>query len=131
MDSAYWTAIAFNSLIFILGVPGNIIILLVYGSKTTKLSSHIFIIGLACADLFIACLRPVANLNWKHNILCRISLASTYLALFSSIFLTTGIACDRFFVVCKRHKFTPMNAKVIVLWYYNRFHAKWDIVFNF
>ena len=114
MDGAYWTVVAFNSLIFILGVPGNVIILLVYGSKTTKLSSHIFIIGLACADLFIACLRPVAILNWKHNILCKISLASTYLALFSSIFLTTAIACDRFFAVCTRHKFTPIKAKVIV-----------------
>ncbi len=113
-NGAYYTLLAFNLVIFIIGVPGNIIILLVYGSKRPKLSSHIFIIGLACADLFISALRPVAIFNWKHDILCQVTLASGYLAVFSSIFLTTSIAVDRYLAVCTRRKLTNFKSKIIV-----------------
>ncbi|XP_072048080.1 uncharacterized protein [Amphiura filiformis] len=114
MNAAYYTLLVFNILIFIIGVPGNIIILLVYGGKRPKLSSHIFIIGLAFADLFISSVRPIAIFNWKHDILCQITLTSSYIAMFSSIFLTTSIACDRYLAVCTKRKLTTFKAMIIV-----------------
>ena len=50
-------ALITNLIVFLIGVPGNCLILRVYWTKTRKTSTNILIMALAWVDLFVCLLR--------------------------------------------------------------------------
>ena len=120
-----WTQVIYNSVLLI-GIPGNLIIIKVYHSKSPRCSAHIFIIGLALADLFVSLLRPLsivmnlpayAHLQHSSQAFCIAPRFINLVSMYSSVFLTSAVAFDRYFCVCRPHerKMTPFRAKIIVL----------------
>ena len=120
-----WTNMAYNIMLVTLGIPGNLLIMKVYYIKSPRCSAHIFIIGLALADLFAVSIRPLyiflqipsyARLIHTNEYLCRIPRSLVLTTMYSSVFLTTVVAFDRYFCVCRPHerKMTPLRAKLLV-----------------
>ena len=119
-----WSQFAYNGLLMV-GIPGNLIIMKVYSVKSPRCSAHIFIMGLAIADLFCSLLRPLSmvlntprygHLPHSSEYLCRLPRLITIISMYSSVFLTTAVAFDRYYCVCRPHerKMTPFRAKVLV-----------------
>ncbi|XP_072020335.1 alpha-1A adrenergic receptor-like [Amphiura filiformis] len=112
MDAEAWMRTIIDILLILIGTPGNLLIILVYGTKGIRISAHVFIIGLAMADIFVCFTRPLGVFNniprlekYKHSseILCRLPYFLKFVAMFSSVVITSGIAVDRYFAVCKPH----------------------------
>ncbi|XP_072025619.1 probable G-protein coupled receptor No18 [Amphiura filiformis] len=123
-ESYLWTQVAYNTLLLV-GIPGNLIIIKVYHVKSPRCSAHIFIIGLALADLFVSLLRPMtifmnipayAHLQHSSQGFCLAPRILTVVSMYSSVFLTSAVAFDRYYCVCRPHerKMTPFRAKIMV-----------------
>ena len=126
MDAEEWLKTIVDLLLVIIGVPGNLLVIIVYASKGTRISAHVFIIGLAIADIIVCFTRPLGVFNnipqlqkYKHSseIICRLPYFLKYLSMFSSVFITVAIAVDRYFAVCKPHGhiMTVRRAKIVLL----------------
>ena len=118
--------IAFNSFLFVIGIPGNCLIIRVYAVKKNSSSARIFIIGLALNDLMLCLIRPLhifdnlplANdLDDYSSFYCKMKDQSELCLLFTSVFITVCIAVDRYYAVC--HPFnrtiTPRKAKYALI----------------
>ncbi|XP_072030435.1 kappa-type opioid receptor-like [Amphiura filiformis] len=127
LEAHHIMVIISNSLIFIIGIPGNALIIRVYAAKKSTSSARVLIISLAINDLLVCLLRPLRILQYipiglifkNRNILfCVLSETSEPLVIFSSVVLTAAISIDRYFAVCKPLKrlgvMTPNKAKCIV-----------------
>ena len=119
-----WFQLSYN-IVLLIGIPGNLIIMKVYSVKSPRSSAHIFIIGLAIADLFVSLLRPfyivlsipsLTYLPHTNTALCRIPRFISTVSVYSSVFLTSAVAIDRYYCVCRPHerKMTPYRAKLMV-----------------
>ena len=117
-----WSMVAYNSLLLI-GIPGNLIIIKVYHVKSPRTSAHIFIIGLALADLIMTLTRPLyiftnipmyVHLKHSSEVLCSLPRLLGIISIYSSVFLTSAVAIDR--CICRPHerKMTPTRAKFMV-----------------
>ena len=115
----------YNTLLIFVGIPGNILIMKVYFVKKPRSSSHVFIIGLALVDLLSILIRQISIvlmvprfnlLKHSNEYLCRVPRFSNVTIIWCSVFLTTIIAFDRYFSVCRPHerKLTPFRAKLLV-----------------
>ncbi|XP_038049710.1 probable G-protein coupled receptor No18 [Patiria miniata] len=118
-----------NILVFLLGVPGNCLILRVYWTKTRKASTDILIRALAWADLAVCFLRiaeiiyiseylmysfpPGLGLNILYDVINALADA----AIVSSFSITAVIAVERYDCVCRPQKriFNPRRSKIAVL----------------
>ena len=120
-----WSQVVYNTLLLV-GIPGNLIIMKVYYDKSPRCSAHIFIISLAIADLLVSLLRPLsiyvnvpenAHLMNSSEALCRALRIITVVSMYTSVFLTTAVAFDRYYCVCRPHdrKMTPFRAKIMVI----------------
>ncbi|XP_072025216.1 neuromedin-U receptor 2-like [Amphiura filiformis] len=113
--------IAYQSLIFIIGTPGNMLIIIVYAKKQMKTSTDFYIIGLAVADLLVCLFTPLSINHWIHMdrytnlFLCRFALGSTFWTVFNSLFIITAIAFNRHDAVTRHHQrlSTPRTSKII------------------
>ena len=123
MDSEAWMKTILDLIIMVIGIPGNLLIILVYSSKQIKLSAHVLIIGLGVSDFIVCLTRCLSVFNnvpeltkYKDDsvILCKIQYFLKFWSIFSSVFLTTCIAVDRYFVICKPfgHVMTFRSAKL-------------------
>ncbi|XP_071500904.1 neuropeptides B/W receptor type 1-like [Diadema antillarum] len=104
-------ALIFYSIQFLLGIPGNLMIIVVYGKKKRKISTDILIISQGIIDFAAALLAPVNILKsiadrFTTRVICRIALFGNNSLAFASLFLTAAIAVDRYFIVCR-----PFNKK--------------------
>ncbi|XP_038069631.1 thyrotropin-releasing hormone receptor-like [Patiria miniata] len=112
-----------HAILFVVGVPGNCLILRVYWTKTHKTSTHIFIMALAWADL------AVCSLRWRRISVESILLAGgqipkvlhiiwtlTTTSGGASVLFTAVIAADRYDCVCRAHNrfFTKRRAQAAV-----------------
>ncbi|XP_038073114.1 uncharacterized protein LOC119741438 [Patiria miniata] len=126
-DDKYLFLLMVNSLVFFLGVPGNCLILRVYWTKIRKTSTHVLIMALAWADLYVCLLRipMIISLILYHSAaddretfatVLNLTLCSECTGLITSLLITTIIAADRYDCICRprRRFFTPRRAKVIV-----------------
>ncbi|XP_038053908.1 5-hydroxytryptamine receptor 1A-beta-like [Patiria miniata] len=110
-----------QSVIFLFGVPGNCLILRVYWTKTLTTSTHVFIMGLAWADLAVSLL-AVNRIYYKvasmagHEVpeFTFIILALQSTAISTSIMMTAVIAADRYDCICRpqRRFFTHKRGKI-------------------
>ncbi len=113
--------LVYHIIVVLFGVPGNCLILRVYWTKTPKTSTHVLIMGLACADLAVCFLH---SLGISERILqltgstvpqwVIILTSFQYIALGASSVLTGVIAADRYDCVCRpqRRFFTHRRAKI-------------------
>ncbi|XP_038064846.1 G-protein coupled receptor 84-like [Patiria miniata] len=119
-----------ESLVFLLGVPGNCLILGVYWTKTRKTSTDILIRALAWADLAVCLLRTpdiiVISLrlagkylpySFSRELIDAVITAFTDATLVSSFSITAMIAVERYDCVCRPQKriFKPRRSKIAVL----------------
>ncbi|XP_060581597.1 octopamine receptor beta-2R-like [Ruditapes philippinarum] len=109
-------------LAILIGIPGNIITVIVYKSKMRRTASRIFILALAICDLFNCVVTMPAEisiilnyLTYDHPIICSIGRALTYILNGVSALLLCGIAVDRFRKICRPLKpvFTPKKTRFI------------------
>ncbi|XP_072047172.1 uncharacterized protein [Amphiura filiformis] len=118
-----WVLTVLHALVFILGVPGNALIIRVFAKKQRKTSTHIFILGLAIADLYV-CLSTAALIAYwffeydiASSLVCQGGYFSVVLGVYYSLFITTVIAIERYYAVCKPHEkiVTPFRARLAVV----------------
>ncbi|XP_039613996.1 C3a anaphylatoxin chemotactic receptor-like [Polypterus senegalus] len=101
-------SVVLYSLIFVLGVPGNAIVIWFTVLKLNRTVNTTWFLNLAVAD-FICCLSLpflIASIllknTWPYgNILCKIIPSIIILNMFSSVFILTLISIDRFLLVTK------------------------------
>ena len=114
----------YTATLMMIGMPGNLIVIIVYLLKMSKTTSRHFIISLAACD-FINCAfgMPVElSLIWNfYNfdlpILCKISRFTTFFMNNTSSCVLIAIAVDRFRRVCMplRPNMTVKHSKIICI----------------
>ncbi|XP_003729827.1 mu-type opioid receptor-like [Strongylocentrotus purpuratus] len=132
--------VAFYIVLMAVGIPGNLLVVLVTASRTPKKSIHVFVIALAVADLLACCLMPFGIHYWltvnnQHStILCKIHIFTSFVSVFTSMFLTNAVAFDRYFAVCYPLKTIlnlPRSCKVCVGCFVSAFICSLPPVFAF
>ncbi|XP_039615367.1 C3a anaphylatoxin chemotactic receptor-like [Polypterus senegalus] len=101
-------SVVLYSLIFVLGVPGNAIVIWITVLKLKKTVNTTWFLNLAVAD-FICCLSLPFSIattllknTWPYgSALCKIIPTIIILNMFSSVFILTLISIDRFLLVTK------------------------------
>lgn len=94
------------TLVFLLGLPSNALALWVLATRSEKLTSTVFLLNLAAADLLLTLVLPfkifyyfLGN-NWPFGEgLCRLSTAFFYGNMYCSVLLLTCISVDRYLAV--------------------------------
>ncbi|XP_022102486.1 gastrin/cholecystokinin type B receptor-like [Acanthaster planci] len=113
-----------NLIVFLLGVPGNCLILRVYWVKTVKTSTHVLIMALAWADLAVCSMRWTeismeALLIARDQIPDVLNIINEFstINVATSVLITSLIAVDRYDCVCRPHSrvFTKKRAKLAVI----------------
>ncbi|XP_038071194.1 D(2) dopamine receptor A-like [Patiria miniata] len=120
MEAFLWPLVIFHIIVGVVGLPGNALIVLVYGRKRQLMSPHVFILALAVADLMVCLFTPVTvyhwyiRLNYTSDFLCRLVLTVTFVTVYNSCFLTSAIAVDRYQAICRPHRrwMTVRRAKI-------------------
>ena len=111
------------SLIIALGVPGNLLVLLVYWKNRVVNSTDCFIIFITFYDLISASINVPVYLTfttgtWKlygSDIICKVHMFLSQSVVLSSTFLICGIAVERYWKVCQpsRTKLTQKKSRNI------------------
>ncbi|XP_047457660.1 C-X-C chemokine receptor type 1-like [Mugil cephalus] len=97
----------FYVLIFLLAIPGNLIVGLVIGSNSQSLRpSDLYLLHLAVADLLVAVTLPFSAtsvlLGWVFgDAMCKIVTILQELSFYSSILFLTCISVDRYMVIVR------------------------------
>ncbi|XP_030840859.1 somatostatin receptor type 2-like [Strongylocentrotus purpuratus] len=98
--------LTYYALVLVIGIPGNVIILLIYGRKKRKTSTDVLIIGQGIVD-FLACVFTPALIirscfySLVTTGLCRFAYLAETSGAFMSLFFTTVISVDRYLAVCR------------------------------
>ncbi|XP_045180342.2 cholecystokinin receptor type A-like [Mercenaria mercenaria] len=109
-------------LAILIGIPGNVITVIVYKKRMRRTASRIFILALAFCDLMNCIITMPAEISiivnfftYEHPIICSIGRALTYILNGVSALLLCGIAVDRFRKICRPLKpvFTPKKTRAI------------------
>ena len=103
--------------IITIGIPGNILILLVYGRKPGKTNNHLLVMALAFIDLFACVVNLpliIASAPQRVEALCRFQMTVTRMAAYASLLIGTFVALDRYFSVSQPHRriLTPRRTKL-------------------
>ncbi|XP_041485940.1 muscarinic acetylcholine receptor M1-like [Lytechinus variegatus] len=120
MDAGVWMQIITRTVIFFLGIPGNISILLVYRKRKTGGSTRIYIMAIAVVDLGVCLLSPAIIYNsietYANIIFCKLFVFAYVSLVFLSLLLMVLIGIDRYFKICHsiRIKTSPRRAKLTV-----------------
>ncbi|XP_052106752.1 uncharacterized protein LOC127739182 [Mytilus californianus] len=115
----------YTSLLFVIGIPGNVLVFFVYSKKSRKNSTTVFILVLAVFDL-VNCTATLPTeivmlLNpFVFNIgpVCKMSRFTTYTCNSAAAVILAAIAVDRYKRVCTPHgkQFTLKRAKRMAFW---------------
>ncbi|XP_063286149.1 chemerin-like receptor 2 [Pelobates fuscus] len=96
-------SIVIYSIAFLLGVPGNAIVIWFTGFKWDKTVSTLWFLNLAIADLIFVLFLPLhityvaTNFHWPFGkALCKVNSFIAVLNMFASVFFLTVIGLDRF-----------------------------------
>uniref|UniRef100_A0A8C8SY24 G-protein coupled receptors family 1 profile domain-containing protein n=1 Tax=Pelusios castaneus TaxID=367368 RepID=A0A8C8SY24_9SAUR len=115
-----WASLVLYSLIFLLGVPGNVAVIWVTGFGMKQTVNTVWFLNLAVADL-LCCLAlpflavPIArDQQWElGDFTCKLIPSLTILNMFASILLLVAISVDRCALVtqpvwCQNHRTTKL-----------------------
>lgn len=114
----------YTSLLFVIGIPGNVIVFFVYSKKLRKNSTTIFILVLAVFDLInctvtlpteiVMLLSPFV---FHIGPVCKMSRFTTYTCNGAAAVILAAIAIDRYKRVCRPHgkQITTVRAKRMAL----------------
>ncbi|XP_072345112.1 C3a anaphylatoxin chemotactic receptor-like [Scyliorhinus torazame] len=101
-DALNLAAMILYSLIFLLGVPGNVAVIWIAGFQMRRRPNTVWFLSLSAADLVCCLSLPflVAQLalsyRWPFgSFLCKVLPSATIFSMFASVFLLTGISVDR------------------------------------
>ena len=113
------------SLVIALGVPGNLLVLLVYLKHRRVTSTDWFIIFITLCDFISSTINVPVYLTftsgaWEHygsDIICKLHMFLSQSVVLSSTFFICGIAVERYWKVCQasRTKLTPIKSRNICL----------------
>ncbi len=108
-----------------IGVPGNILIIVVFKHRQTKMSqstvTNTLIIALAIIDLIVCAINmPLAILDEAHvfqtNFVCKLSTCMTYFFITASSSMLFMLAVERFISICRPHNtLAPKYAYIMVV----------------
>lgn len=110
-------------LLMLVGVPGNLLVLIVYPRRFPRNTHRTFIVGLAMADI-LACLvtLPFEIIEMRHQYtfynewVCKVFRSCNNVFALSSIIILMGLSADRYRRVCKPLKvqMTSRHAKMFI-----------------
>ncbi|CAC5389895.1 unnamed protein product [Mytilus coruscus] len=113
-------------LLMLIGIPGNVLVLVVYPIRFQKSTHRTFIIGLALSDLFVCAVTlpfEITEMRFQYTFYnmwaCKFFRACNNLFALSSIFILMGLSSDRY-----RRVFTPLKLQM------TSHHATIFIVFS-
>ena len=121
LEYTRWAVFALWLVIFLIGVPGNLMIVSVYWASGIKTSTRVFIGSLAVADLLMCLLKfadAIVIASVRDFLAYDLDSSIYFLGvglLYSTALLTTTIAFDRFDAVCRslRRTMTLRRAKIV------------------
>lgn len=118
-DGVMVVVCVFYILIFLLAIPGNLIVGLVIGlSKQSLPPSDLYLLHLAVADLLLAVTLPFwatsVTLGWVFgDAMCKIVTVLQELSFYSSILFLTCISMDRYMVIVRAMEARRANRQLV------------------
>ncbi|KAL3892212.1 hypothetical protein ACJMK2_004443 [Sinanodonta woodiana] len=118
------SAFVMVTLFMIVGLPGNLFVIIVYYRKMKRTTSRYFIIVLAALDLINCAFTMPAEMALLSNFytfdvpwLCKLSRSISYISNNSSAIILLGIAVDRFRKICQATKrsFSLKHVKIFCI----------------
>ncbi|XP_016052375.1 PREDICTED: G-protein coupled receptor 1 [Miniopterus natalensis] len=112
----HWVSLALYCLAFVLGIPGNAIVIWLTGFKWKKTVTTLWFLNLALADFIFLLFLPLyisymaMNFHWPFGVwLCKANSFIAQLNMFASVFFLTVISLDRYIqllhpAVAHRHR---------------------------
>lgn len=122
----HWVSLLLCVLAFVLGIPGNAIVIWLMGFKWKKTVTTLWFLNLAIADFIFVLFLPLyvsylaLSFHWPFGLwLCKANSFIAQLNMFASVFFLTVISLDHYFqlihpVSFQRHR-TLKNSLVVVL----------------
>nr|XP_054761220.1 trace amine-associated receptor 1-like [Lytechinus pictus] len=122
MDASAIVAVSLFTIIFVIGVPGNSLVVWVFAKKSRKTSTSLLIISLSSIDLCACLIAPVHLVRSLgggviNAFVCKSSIYGSRAFSFSALYLTTCIALDRYMAVCRplESRSHPRKLLVVIL----------------
>ncbi|XP_040924638.1 C-X-C chemokine receptor type 2-like isoform X2 [Betta splendens] len=118
-DTVSITLSAFYVLVFLLAIPGNLVVGLVMGhNRDTLPPSDLYLLHLAVADLLLAVTLPfwAVSVTWGWifgNAACKIVTICQELSFYSSILFLTCISMDRYVVIVRALEARRANRRLL------------------
>ncbi|XP_030614544.1 C-X-C chemokine receptor type 1-like [Archocentrus centrarchus] len=118
-DTVMIVVSVFYVLIFLLAVPGNLVVGLVIGLSTKSLPpSDLYLLHLAIADLLLAITLPFwatsVTLGWVFgDAMCKIVTILQEVSFYSTILFLTCISVDRYMVIVRAMEVRKTNRQVV------------------
>ncbi|OWF38830.1 uncharacterized protein LOC110465762 [Mizuhopecten yessoensis] len=122
VDEILMPSLVFTIMMFVIGVPGNLVVFYVYWRRWRKTTSRLFIMALAAFDL-CNCVSMAFEIEiilnavqFNHPSRCKFARMFTFLMNNSSSFTLLVIAIDRYMRICRPLKpaMTNIHAKIAV-----------------
>ncbi|KAM9249356.1 chemerin-like receptor 2 isoform 1-T4 [Dugong dugon] len=122
----HWVSVGLYCLAFVLGVPGNAIVIWFTGFKWKKTVATLWFLNLAIADFIFVLFLPLyisyvaMNFHWPFGIwLCKANSFIAQLNMFASVFFLTVISLDHYLhlvhpVLSHRHR-TLKNSLIVII----------------
>ncbi|XP_041472644.1 gastrin/cholecystokinin type B receptor-like [Lytechinus variegatus] len=122
MDASAIVAVSLFTIIFVIGVPGNSLVVWVFAKKSRKTTTSLLILSLSIIDLCACLIAPVHLVRSLgggviNAFVCKSSIYGSRAFSFSALYLTTCIALDRYMAICRplESRSHPRKLLVVIL----------------
>lgn len=127
LEAVHWISLVLYCLVFVLGIPGNAIVIWFTGFKWKKTVTTLWFLNLAVADFIFLLFLPLhisyvaMNFHWSFGLwLCKANSFIAQLNMFASVFFLMVISLDRYIqlihpVISHRHRILRSSRIVITL----------------
>ncbi|KAL0964078.1 hypothetical protein UPYG_G00318110 [Umbra pygmaea] len=117
-----WALFVFYILIFLLAIPGNLVVVWVISNSNKLLSSsNVYLLNLAVADILLALTLPFGAISsifgWVfHDTMCKLVSIFQDLSFYTSIWFLTCISVDRYLVIVHAMEAPKTAHRRLVSW---------------